>query len=203
MAELLLLCGVVALLELDTTYIGQILISRPVIVGAVLGSLTGNFFLGLHLGIFTELIYLDFIPIGGVVPPSGAISTGTSVLMAYFFGMDIHFAFFVGIVSGIFFSFIERRIRRYRSEVLRRQESKIIDGALSPLTLIVESLILQYLCVFTFMIVILTMVGPLFTAFNQSIPEKLNIAFKFSYFIVPWVGLSILFISFSTKPKAD
>jgi hypothetical protein len=123
--------------------------------------------------------------------------------MFYFFGTQIHFAFFIGIAAGILFSFIERRIRRMRSEVLRKRGADIINGDTSPGVLIFESLLFQYLSVFTFLIVILTIIGPLFTIFCAVIPEKLNIAFKFSYFIVPWIGLSILFISFSTKPKAD
>ena len=203
MVELLLFCAVLALLEMDTTYIGQFLISRPIIVGGVLGLLTGDFYLGLQLGVFTELIYLDFIPIGGVVPPSGAISAGSGVLMAYFFGVPIYFAFFIGILSGIAFSFIERRIRRHRGIILRAAEAAITGGKLSPGRLIAESLIFQYLCIFTFLLVLLTVAGPALAFISFDIPEKVHIAFKFSYFIAPWMGMAVLFISFSTKPKTD
>jgi mannose/fructose/N-acetylgalactosamine-specific phosphotransferase system component IIC len=203
MGELLLLCGALALFELDTTYIGQFLISRPVVVGSVLGFATGNFLLGLQLGVFTELIYLDFIPIGGIVPPSGALSAGVAVLTAYFFGMAPYLTFFIGILGGILFSFVERRIRHYRGEVLRKAEPGIIESKLSPGLLIFESIVFQYLCVFAFLLIMLTVGGPLFMYLGGLMPDKLHIAFRFSYFIVPWVGLSILFISFSTKPKTD
>ena len=52
-------CALIALIELDTTYVGQFLISRPFFVGTILGALTGNLFLGLQVGIFTELIFID------------------------------------------------------------------------------------------------------------------------------------------------
>ncbi|MDR0953056.1 MAG: PTS sugar transporter subunit IIC [Elusimicrobiota bacterium] len=203
MGALLLFCAVLAFLELDTTYLGQVLLSRPLVVGSALGFLTGNFFIGLQLGIFTELIYLDFIPIGGVVPPSGAISAGIAVLMAHIFAMDIYFAFFIGILCGIIFSFVERKIRRYRAKLLPKIERALYEGKTSIGKVMLQSIIFQFLAVFAFALVALTIFGPLFSLINQDIPEKLHIAFKFSYFVVPWVGLSILFISFSTKPKTD
>lgn len=203
MLSLLIYCSALALLELDTTYFGQFLLSRPVVVGSVIGFLTGDFFLGLQLGIFTELIYLDFIPIGGIVPPSGAISAGVGTIMAHFFNMDIYFAFFVGIVSGILFSFVEKKVRRYRSSILPKIARLLIDGKTTPGMVMFQSIVFQYLTVFTFLILTITIIGPLFAFISHDIPEKLHIAFKFSYFVVPWVGLSVLFISFSTKPKAD
>lgn len=203
MLELIIYCAVIAFMELDTTYLGQVLISRPVVVGSLLGFITGDFFLGLQIGIFTELIYLDFMPIGGVVPPSGAISAGVAILMAHFFLMDIYFAFFVGIVSGIMFSFIEKHMRRYRARLLPALEKDIVEGKITSGRVLLQSLTLQYLVVLTFLILTLTIAGPGFNAISADIPEKLHIAFKFSYFVVPWVGLSVLFISFSSKPKAD
>lgn len=203
MLELIIYCAIVAFMELDTTYLGQVLISRPVVVGSLLGFVTGDFFLGLQIGIFTELIYLDFMPIGGVVPPSGAVSTGVAILMAHFFRMDIYFAFFFGIVSGIVFSFIDKHMRKYRAQLLPSIEKNIIEGKTTPWRVLLQSLTLQYLVVLTFLILTLTVAGPGFNAVSADIPEKLHIAFKFSYFVVPWVGLSVLFISFSSKPKAD
>ena len=50
MLELIIFCAVIALLELDTTYFGQVLVSRPVVVGSLLGFISGNFFLGLQIG---------------------------------------------------------------------------------------------------------------------------------------------------------
>jgi mannose/fructose/N-acetylgalactosamine-specific phosphotransferase system component IIC len=203
MTELLLFGALLALLEMDTTYIGQFLFSRPLVVGGVFGFLTGDFLLGLQLGLFTELLYLDFIPIGGVVPPSGAISAGIGVLTVYFFAVPVYFAFFVGIVFGVGFSFIERHIRRWRVAVLQSAEKEIIYGRLSAAQLIVKSLILQYLSVFAFVLVMLTAAGPLLAFISLGLPEKVHIAFKFCYFIAPWMGLAALFISFSTKPKTD
>lgn len=196
-------CALIAFIELDTTYVGQFLISRPFIVGAILGALTGDLFLGLQVGIFTELIYIDYLPIGGVVPPSGAITASIAILMNHFFGMNIYFAFFVGIVCGQLFSFVEKYLRVKRSKFLEKFESQLIDLKITPKNAIIKSILTEFCVIFVFLIVCIVVFGPLFDFLHNDIPEKMHVAFKFAYYILPWVGLCGLFLSFSKKPKED
>ena len=196
-------CALIALLELDTTYIGQLLISRPLFVGTILGALTGNLFLGLQVGIFTELIFIDYLPIGGIVPPSGALTSAIAMLMNYFFKMDIYFAFFVGILCGQIFAFLEKYIRNRRSQMLGKIERKLSDRKITPGTIIFRNLLMEFFIVFVFLLLSMIMFGPLFTYLHGDISEKVHIAFKFAYYIIPWVGLCGLLFSFSTKPKED
>ena len=186
-------CALVALLELDTTYIGQLLISRPFIVGAIVGALSGDLFLGLQVGIFTELIYVDYLPIGGVVPPSGAITASVAILMNHFFGMNIYFAFFVGILCGQIFSFVEKALRTKRSAYLEKFESKLIDLKITPKNAIFKSVLTEFVVVFLFLILAMIVFGPIFHLLHNDIPEKIHSAFKFAYYIVPWIGLCGLF----------
>ncbi len=203
MLELIIACGILALLEMDTTYFGQFLFSRPTCVGAVLGYVCGDFFLGLQLGIFTELLFIDFVPIGGVVPPSGAICAGSSAILSIYFGADLYFSFFIGLILSMLFSYIEKFLRRYRSKLLPQIEAQIIEGKLPLLSLIFQSFILEYIAVFIFVLVATSLLGPTMHIIGDKIPQSIHIAFKFSYFLVPWIGLSMLFISFSTKPKVE
>ena len=196
-------CALVALLELDTTYVGQLLISRPSFIGAILGALTGNLFLGLQVGIFTELIYIDYLPIGGVVPPSGAITAAITIFMNYFFKMDIYFAFFVGIVCGQIFSFLEKFLRNKRAQNLKEIEKKLMLIKITPGKIILKNLILEFAVIFTFLVISMIMFGPLFVYLHQDITEKIHMAFKFAYYIIPWIGLCALLLSFSTKPRED
>lgn len=197
------LCALVALLELDTTYVGQLLISRPLFVGTILGALTGNLFLGLQIGIFTELIYIDYLPIGGVVPPSGAITSAITILMNYFFKMDIYFAFFVGIACGQLFAFLEKYVRNRRASMLEEIEKKLIEFKLTPGGVIFRNLLMEFAVVFMFLISCMIIFGPLFSYLHEDITEKVHVAFQFAYYIIPWVGLCGLLLSFSTKPKED
>ena len=203
MLELIIACCVLALLEMDTTYLGQFLFSRPTCVGAIMGWLCGDFFLGLQLGIFTELLFVDFMPIGGVVPPSGAICAGIGVILSAYFAMPIYFSFFVGLMLSLLFAYIEKNLRKYRSKLLPKLEKNIVENSLKPLPIIIQSFLLEYFAVLIFVLVTVSLLGQAFFFADAHIPQKLHIAFQFSYFLVPWIGLSMLFISFSTKPKAE
>jgi len=201
--QLIGFCTLVALLELDTTYVGQLLISRPLFVGTILGALTGNLFLGLQIGIFTELIFIDYLPIGGVVPPSGSISATIAILMNHFFKMDIYFAFFVGIVCGQIFAFLEKFLRNKRSQMLNRIDIRLAEVKITPGEVILKNIVVEFAVVFVFLALSMIIFGPLFTYLHQDISEKVHVAFKFAYYVTPWVGLCGLLLSFSTKPKED
>ena len=196
-------CVLIALLELDTTYVGQFLISRPLFIGTIIGALTGNLFLGLQVGIFTELIYIDYMPIGGSIPPSGTITAALTLLMNYFFKMDIYFAFFVGIVCGQMFAFLERYLRNKRGKILEKIEKKLVEMKTTPGKIIFNSILTEFIAVFVFVALSMIVFGPLFAYLHQDISEKVHVAFKFAYYVVPWVGLCGLLLSFSTKPKED
>ncbi len=203
MLSLIGFCALVSLLELDTTYVGQLLISRPLIIGSILGALTGNLFLGLQVGIFTELIYIDYLPIGGVVPPSGAITAAVAILMNYCFSMDIYFAFFVGILCGQLHAFLEKFLRSYRDKILDTIELDLIDHKITPGKVMFKNIIIEFAATWIFLFLAMIIFGPLFTYLHEDISEKIHVAFKFSYYIAPWIGLCGLFLSFSTKPKED
>jgi mannose/fructose/N-acetylgalactosamine-specific phosphotransferase system component IIC len=203
MIEILLFSALLALLEMDTTYIGQFLISRASVVGGVMGLITGNLFLGLQIGVFIELLFADYTPIGGAVPPSGALSAGIAILMTYFFGIEVSISFFVGILSGFAFSLIDRNIRRFRGEIQLKLQNEIINGNYAPKRLVASGLFFQYCCALSFVFVLITLIGPFIALALASAPEKLMTAFEFSYFIAPWIGLVSLFMSFSPKQEAD
>ena len=59
---------------LDRIY-AQTLISRPVVTGALLGLILGDFRTGLIIGAILELIWIDQAPIGTMVPPNDTVST--------------------------------------------------------------------------------------------------------------------------------
>ena len=203
MLELISACAILALLEMDTTYLGQFLFSRPTCVGAVMGYFCGDFFLGLQLGVFTELLFIDFVPIGGVIPPSGALCAGFGVLFCTYFHTEVYFSFFIGLMLAMLFTLVEKFLRKYRSRILPSVEKQLIEGSLSPVRLIIQSFLFEYLAVFLFILTMTTLFGPSLFYLHNHITQSLHVAFKFSYFLVPWIGLSMLFISFSTKPRVE
>ena len=56
------------LLSLDVTAIGQFMVSRPIVVGPLVGLVTGHPELGLTLGALTELLWIADVPVGSHLP---------------------------------------------------------------------------------------------------------------------------------------
>jgi mannose PTS system EIIC component len=60
----------------------QIMISRPIVSGPLIGCLFNEITSGLVIGAFIELLWIDRIPVGTYVPPNDSITTITAVAAA-------------------------------------------------------------------------------------------------------------------------
>lgn len=90
------------LLGLDGTAVGQFMVSRPIVAGALVGWVLGEPVLGITIGVILELYLLVSFPTGGARFPEG--STATVVAVAAASGADgagaVPLAIGVGLVWG-------------------------------------------------------------------------------------------------------
>jgi mannose/fructose/N-acetylgalactosamine-specific phosphotransferase system component IIC len=80
--ELLVLGGLGGLLSLDGTAVGQFMVSRPLVAGALTGWVLGDAALGLTVGAVLELYLLVSFPTGGARFPEGSTATVVAVAAA-------------------------------------------------------------------------------------------------------------------------
>ena len=183
--ELFLLCILAAFLELDTTYAFQFTLSRGIVAGPLLSLVTGDLMAGIQVGVFTELLFCDESPLGGILPPSAVICS-TVTLALHAMGGELYFAFFFGVVSALLFSLAEKSARKNRFKWLVFWEQKILQR---PET--VTRAIFIFVGAFG---LFLGWLAPL-------IPQKAHLACKFAYLAVPWIGLATLVPTFRLKVK--
>jgi mannose/fructose/N-acetylgalactosamine-specific phosphotransferase system component IIC len=69
-----------ALLNLDRQAFGQLALSRPLVVGGLVGLALGQAPAGLALGLWTELLWLARPPLGGTIPPNGGLAVSAALL---------------------------------------------------------------------------------------------------------------------------
>jgi mannose/fructose/N-acetylgalactosamine-specific phosphotransferase system component IIC len=80
--ELLWISVLGGALALDATSVGQFMVSRPLVSGAISGWVVGDPRLGLVIGVFLELYLLVSFPSGGARFPEGATATVVAVASA-------------------------------------------------------------------------------------------------------------------------
>ena len=105
----------IAMLESDTVMIGQWTLSRPMLVGPLVGLICGELWIGLVLGVLVELFWLESLPVGAVMPFNGAVAAGCAVLLSA--GREpvaIAAAFPAGLALGWAHRWLEGRLRQSR-----------------------------------------------------------------------------------------
>ena len=109
-------CAVLAVLELDAVLVAQTLASRPLVVGALLGALTGQAQAGMLFGAVFELLSLCDLPVGGCLTWSAPVAAGTATVIASG-GAPASLCFAAGAAAGILHSRAEafERARRASS----------------------------------------------------------------------------------------
>lgn len=101
------------LLNLDNVSAFQFLVSRPSFAGAVIGYFSGYPVQGFLIGMLLELVILDFTPVGGVVIPNGTVAVIVSVLLLP--KTNPYLAFFLGLIAGEGYSYVEKYLRGFRN----------------------------------------------------------------------------------------
>ena len=186
------------LLELDTVQAGQFLLARPVFAGLILGWFNGCPVEGARMGILVELIYLDFIPVGGVVPPNGLITAVCGVLAFAWAGLPESVSFFSGVLAGFLYRGVERRLRSARSAWTAAVESGVRKGDLPLEGRLAFSLLTEsafsgaFMFAFSALLVLAASARP-------ACPAALPAAAGLAYSLMPWLGLSGLYFRFRTQ----
>ncbi|MBR2866035.1 MAG: PTS sugar transporter subunit IIC [Elusimicrobiaceae bacterium] len=197
---IIILCTLAALLELDTTYAFQTLVSRPIIAGPLLGLFMGDVLAGVQVGVFAELLLLDISPLGGIIPPSGVVATAIPLIL-YSQGIELHFGFFLGILAAICYSFFDTFLRKTRFKWLIYSEQRIGRKPADLWRILIMSLALSFLMTFVFISTATWLCTQVMLMVTPLISAKVNFAFHLAYLAVPWIGLATLIPTFRLKTR--
>lgn len=80
--QIFTLSVVSGLFGLDATAALQVMVSRPLVVGGVVGWMLGEPALGLAMGSLVELLWIGGVPVGAVVPPDGTQAATFATVVA-------------------------------------------------------------------------------------------------------------------------
>jgi mannose/fructose/N-acetylgalactosamine-specific phosphotransferase system component IIC len=186
--------GVVALLELDAAAIGPFLLSRPVVVGPLIGGLLGSPWLGAGLGVLFEALTLEEMPLGGRLDFSAPVAAGVAAwLAAGPARLPCEAAFLAGLLAGWAHARVECRLRRGRAAPVRRAEAALAAGAPPRLgAKILAALALQAAATFAVVLAALSAVGPAAARLWPTLPELLRTGARTAFLAAPWLAAGSL-----------
>ncbi len=115
---------------LDLISVGQFMLGRPLVAGAVAGAILGDPMAGGMVGTIFELFALDVLPVGAVRYPDYGIATVAATVVAAdappLFGMGLAVA--VGLVIAYLGELGIARVRSLNSQDLRQVEERLDTG---------------------------------------------------------------------------
>ncbi|MDE2039107.1 MAG: PTS sugar transporter subunit IIC [Elusimicrobia bacterium] len=182
----------VAVLELDSTMAVQSMVSRPVVLGPLLGALYGQAGLGAVLGALWELASLDALPIGGSLPINATAAAGASLLLSLGGGLAPEAAFPCGVAAGWTHQRLEGFLRRRRAACARRCERRISEGGAPGLGASLAAELAKQ-ALMTFMVLAAVVIArPWLSAAWTTSPESLRGCLRFALEALPWMALAAL-----------
>lgn len=133
----LLGAGMAVLLGLDRTAALQIMISRPLVAGPLVGFLLGDATTGLTIGMLLELLWLCRLPVGANIPHDDTqVTVGATTLAIALSGTVaggaslVLFAVIVALPLGKIGQFVERNVRSRNQNLLFAAQQELLLGRL-------------------------------------------------------------------------
>lgn len=133
----LLGAGMAVLLGLDRTAALQIMISRPLVAGPLVGLLLGNALTGLTIGMLLELLWLCRMPVGASIPHDdtqvtiGATTLAIALSGTAGMGMGLTlYALLVTLPLGKIGQIVERTVRSRNQLLLAAVQHSLNHGGL-------------------------------------------------------------------------
>ena len=198
--ELVLLCALAALLELDTTYAFQLTLSRGIIAGPLFAIFTGDWLAGIQVGLFTELLFADINPLGSILPPSAVVCCAVAMALNSL-GIELCFAFVWGVLAALLFARAEQYMRKRRVGVLPVWENKIMQRPDTIGRVMILELVTNVLITFVLISLFVWISSSLMLWLLPHLSIRSIVASRFAYMAVPWIGLASLIPEFRLKKR--
>ena len=186
-----------ALLWLDRYQIGQIMISRPIVVGPIIGGALGDIPLGLAVGVLFEVLWLRRPPIGGFIAPdvtfSSAIASAVAVIVKNQFYFDTAALALLSFMLFMPMSFVGSKLdlllRMVLGKLAAPTEQAILkrDNPRIALFFAVSAILGFTICLTAQVPIIILGTGAL-KRIVEVCPGSYVAALKFAYFAIPAIG---------------
>lgn len=192
-----LAAAAVAVLELDATAAGQFMVSRPIVLGPLLGAALGDLSLGGRLGALCELFSISERPLGAHLPPNAAVAAAAAVLLALGPSQaNAALAFPAGLAAGWLHARVEGALRRGRDRAGFQVDKRLARGE-DPGLGRLAAIELGKQAVMTFgVLAVALLAGPWLSLLWAGLAQASAAGLRLGLDLAPWIGLAALLRSF-------
>ena len=193
-------------LVLDTTVAFQFLISQPLIACTLLGWFLGDIQLGVHVGMYLQLLWLSSMPVGAAIVPEGNLAA--IVIAALVIRYNNNYENFntiliCGLLYGIVVSYLGGELvvlfRKANQHVLQKVLAFARRGKLNILNVINY---LGLLFHYTLMLILITLamyLGDFLYNYIQYIPIAWDEYFKYAVMSLIGIGAGLVLSVFKDR----
>ncbi|MFQ3675056.1 MAG: PTS sugar transporter subunit IIC [Endomicrobiia bacterium] len=192
------------LIHLDTMVFGQFMISRPIVVGPLVGYFFNSVETGFLVGVIVELIYISVIPVGIKVPPDATATTILSVVCANIKecnGLGLPISIFLGTMFGLVYKFSDIQLRTLNNIYLSWVDMAKLEYVERRINLLVYySVLISFLRTVLFYLIILPIMY--FLVKNLCIISQgcvIKKSIENMVYILPAIGIGIGIAHFREK----
>jgi len=195
-----------SLFALDTSVMFQILLAQPLITSTLIGWYFGDIQLGLHVGLYLQLLWLISLPVGGAKIPEGNVASIVTTTLVMRYAPDFnHFnlVFVVGIFYGLLISYIGAEFvvlhRRTNSTIFHHIYSAVQSGHSGVLGLTVFSAILLHFILMFGLIFVALSLADIFVPLLERVPGTWERFFNYGMAAVLGIGCGLIMTNFKEK----
>ena len=192
-----------AAIEVDGLLVGQWMVSRPIIVGPMLGAVLGAPFVGAAFGALFEAFSIETAPVGSFVPMNGTVAAACAVLMsAGPAAVPPAAALPAGLALGLAATRVDHFFRERRGRLTEQALSSLKAGGRVPWASFLGRSVGGHaaaIAVFIYAAVAASgaAAGPLWSVLPQALRMGLSTAFDWA----PWLALAILLRAMSFRGR--
>ncbi|NLB34834.1 MAG: hypothetical protein GX817_03330 [Elusimicrobia bacterium] len=207
MKSALLLSFIGGLFITDATAIGQMMFSRPIFAGSMIGLIGGNLQAGLYIGMIMELVWITVIPMGSAVPPDAsvvaiaatAIASSGKIVPSY-----LVFLVLLLVPFGIVFKKLDMIHREFNVYFSDKTEQKLLEGDTSYIKIaIYQSSFLFFFKGFIFLFILIVLGRLIIPWLYSLIPAKGLLGLNDIFYILPSLGFGTAVTTFIFKKSPN
>jgi mannose/fructose/N-acetylgalactosamine-specific phosphotransferase system component IIC len=202
----LIIALVGSLFALDTSVMFQVLLAQPLITSTLIGWYFGDIQLGLHVGLYLQLLWLISLPVGGAKIPEGNVAAIVTTTLVMRHAPDFnHFnlVFVVGILYGLLISYIGAEFvvlhRRSNSIIFHRVYNQLQDGRSGVLGFTVFSAIMLHFILMSGLILAALSLADLLIPLLEQVPGTWDRFFNYGMAAVLGIGCGLIMTIFKEK----